>query len=471
LFREISGSVLRSGPPRADGCQVKIRRGESREERGFTLLEMMMALLLLGLVMGALAPAFYGLLRATSVTSQHSVANGLAVTATEQLRSIPYDEVGFHTTPSSCPSSNAVVLGASVAAPMAGMATSQTIGNTSYRIQRCVNWVNSSVSADTLAYKQAVVTVSWRSSTLAVSVAQTSALYPGGQTAYSGPENDYIPGATTTTTAVVAPSPPTGVTATDDSSAPTNTIDVSWTPPTSTPTPDHYVVLWSTTNPSGGSIATLSGYSSSSQLTGTSTLITVGAGTTYYFQVESIAAGQTSTLVSNTATATTTSGSTTTTTTAPTTTTTVGGGGGGSTTTTSTSTTSTTSTTLLTCSINTLTVTPSVGTNGNGVAVDKNGYLVNESYFTLSVNASSGCSNVTVGYAPSTCTPGATGCQTTYATMSGTGGTIYGTAGSGSTVWTVGTQKFTVFARGSQYSPLTQQQVIVCTENGNSGKC
>ncbi len=428
-----------------------------------------MALMLLALIMSALAPAFYGLLRATSVTSQRSVANGLAVTATEQLRSIPYDEVGFYTTPSGCASANAVVLGTSVSDPIAQMATSQTIDNVSYSIQRCVNWVNSSITNETLAYKQAVVTVSWRSSALAISVAQTSALYPGGQTAYSGPENDYIPGVTTTTTTAISPSPPTGVAATDDSSAPTNTIDVSWTTPTATPTPDHYTVLWSTTNPSGASIATLSGYSSSSQLSGTSTLITVGAGTTYYFQVQSIAAGQASTLVSNTATATSaSSGTTTTTTTAPTTTTTVAGGGGDSTTTTSTS---TTSTTLLTCSINTLTVTPSVGTNGNGVAVDKNGNLVNASNFTLSVNANSGCSNVTVGYAPSSCTPGATGCQTTYATMSGTGGTIYGTAGAASTAWTVGTQKFTVFVGGTQYAPLTQQQVIVCTENGNSGKC
>jgi prepilin-type N-terminal cleavage/methylation domain-containing protein len=448
---------------------------DSGDEGGFTLLEMMVALLLLALVLAALGPAFYGLLRATSLTSQRSVANGLAVTATEQLRSIPYDQVGFYATPTGCPSTNAVLLGSSVSDPLAQMATSQTVGNVSYTIQRCVDWVNSSISGDTLAYKQAVVTVSWKSTALTMSVSQTSALYPGGESAYSGPENDYIPGATTTTTAATAPSAPTGVTAVDDSSAPTNTIDVSWTPPTGTPTPDHYEVLWSTTNPSGASIATLTGgYSLTSPLTGTSTDITVGAGTTYYVQVESIAAGQTSIVVSNTATVTTASSNpTTTTTTVPSTTTTTVAG---STTTTSTSTTTTTSTSTTTttapsCSINTLIVTPSVGTDGNGVALNKSGNLVNQSDFTLSVNANSGCSNVTVGYAPSTCTPGATGCSTTYATMTGSGGTIYGTAGTASTAWTVGTQKFTVFVGGVQYSPLTQQQVIVCTENGNSGKC
>jgi prepilin-type N-terminal cleavage/methylation domain-containing protein len=446
---------------------VERRPGESQDDCGFTLLEMMMALLLLALVLAALAPAFYGLLRATSVTSQRSVADGVAVTATEQLRSVPYDEVGFYTTPTGCPSTNAVVLGSSVSDPLTQMATTQTVGNVSYAIQRCVNWVDSSIAGDTLAYKQAVVTVSWKSTGVAMSVSQTSALYPGGQSAYSGPENDYIPGVTTTTTAATAPSAPSGVSAVDDSSAPTNTIDVSWTAPTGLPSPDHYEVLWSTTNPAGASITTLGGYSSSSQLTGTSTLVTVGAGTTYYFQVESIAAGETSTVVSNTATATTTSSATsTTTTTIPATTTTTVAGS-----TTTTSTTSSTSTTVPTCAINTLTVTPSVDTNGNGVALNKSGYLVNESDFTLSVNANSGCSDVTVGYAPSACTPGASGCQTAYAAMSGAGGTIYGTAGGASTVWTIGTQKFTVFVGGVQYSPLTQQQVIVCTENGNSGKC
>jgi hypothetical protein len=107
------------------------------------------------------------------------------------------------------------------------------------------------------------------------------------------------------------------------------------------------------------------------------------------------------------------------------------------------------------------------------VVLTSGGNLQNETSFTLSVNVSPACMNVTVGYAPSACSPGATGCSTTYAPMTGTSGTFYGTAGTGSTVWTVGTQIFTVFVGAApvKYSPLTQTQVIVCTANGNSGKC
>jgi hypothetical protein len=38
-------------------------------------------------------------------------------------------------------------------------------------------------------------------------------------------------------------------------------------------------------------------------------------------------------------------------------------------------------------------------------------------------------------------------------------------------VWSAGNQVFTVYVGGVQYSPLTQQQVSICEEHGNSGKC
>ncbi len=431
---------------------ARVLSGDSSEDRGFTLIELMIAMLITAVVMAALAPVFYGLLRASAAANARSVASGLAVTASEQIRSVPYDEVGFYSTPSGCPTSNPVILSTSVSDPLAALATSKTVGHTVYTLQRCVNWVNSTVSGDTLAYKQSVVTVSWSWAGLPGTVTQTSALYPGGEGAYTGPDNEFATGTTTTIAAGSIPSPPTNVTAVDDPSSPANTIDVSWTAPATIPVPNYYVVLYTTTNPNGYSIASLGSgaYTTSPNVTGTSTLITVGPGTTYYFQVESVAGSQASTTTSNTATATSTA-------TNPTTTTSVPG--------------PTTTTTVPACSLNTLTVSPSVGTNGQGVALDSSGELVNESNFSLSVNVSAGCSNVTVGYAPSRCTPGANGCSTTYAVMTGSSGTFYGTAGASNTVWSVGTQIFTVFVNGLQYSPLTQQQVVVCTEKGNSGKC
>ncbi len=460
---------------------IRARGRGRRKAEGFTLIEVIIALLILAIVMAALAPAYYGLLKATASSNQRSVANGLAVSATEQLRTYPYDEIGYYATaiPAGCPttttnpSANPVILSSTINEPIETLATSKTIGNVTYSIRRCVNWVNSTLAGDSLAYKQSVVTVSWPSAGSTLSVSQTSALYPGGEGAYSGPEDDYVPGGTTTTVPANPPSPPNNLSASDDQSAPTNTIDVSWTAPTTSPTPSYYIVLYTTTNPAGASIASLGAgaYAASSNVSGLSTKITVGAGTTYYFQVESVTSGVASTGISNTATATsasaTTTASTTTTTTAAGSTTTAAGG---------TTTTSTTSTTVATCSINSLVVTPSKGGSGSGnsgVALTSNGQLASETSFGLAVNASSGCSNVTVGYAPSTCAPGSSGCATTYASMTGTGGTLFGTAGTASTVWTVGTQIFTVFVgvAPAQYSPLTQQQVIVCSEHGNSGNC
>jgi hypothetical protein len=198
----------------------------------------------------------------------------------------------------------------------------------------------------------------------------------------------------------------------------------------------------------GGPSVTWDGnYTLSPETTGTcspttgvcSDSITVAPGTTYYFQVQATDTGdqQTSVITSNTATA------TTQTVASP------------------------------TCSINTLTVNPSQGKNSNkGVPVTSSGQLYNSPYyFSLSVNANSACTNVTVGYAPTACTPGASGCPTTYATMTGSGGTLYGTTQS-NLAWNDGTQIFTVFTGASnvQYSPLVQAQVQICTVN-NGGQC
>jgi hypothetical protein len=167
------------------------------------------------------------------------------------------------------------------------------------------------------------------------------------------------------------------------------------------------------------------------------TPINVGSGAQYYFQVGSVAGGVASIGISNTATAT------------------------------------STATTSTGCALSSLVVTPSTG-KGGGVAVDSSGVLVNQTSFGLAVNTQGDCSTTTVqvGYAPATCIPASSGCTTLYAAMTGTGGTLHGSTLAG-TNWAVGTQVFTVFVGATPvpYSPLTQQQVIVCTQNGNSGHC
>jgi hypothetical protein len=140
------------------------------------------------------------------------------------------------------------------------------------------------------------------------------------------------------------------------------------------------------------------------------------------------------------------------------------------------SSTTTTTTTPPPCSIYSLVVYPVAGPGGGGgVALTSSGILADETSFQLSVNVGTGCSssNIEVGFAPSNCVPGASGCSTSFATLSGSGGTLYGSAGTSSTVWNVGTTTFTVFA-GSPLvpsSPSESQQVILCTEQGTTGRC
>jgi hypothetical protein len=401
-------------------------------------------LLVLAIVLAALGPAIISSLNATGATNHRSVANGLAVQATEQIRAVPYDEVGFANSgsvPSNC--SNAVVLN-TASAPIVGTTTPAPVAGVSYTIQTCISWVSDS-SGNSQAYKQSVVTVSWKADRLSSQVSQTSAIYPGGLGGYTAANNGSSGSPGTTVVSGPPPNPPTNVTATATTS---NTISVSWSPTTWYPVngtngTGFYVVVFTTipngfTSAPGGPPVTSVSYTPSTETTADTLPITVSPGETYYIQVEAFDTGvqQASVITSNTVTVTTPGSS------GP------------------------------TCTINSLVVSPSYGQNPNkGVAVDKSGKLVNESYFSLSVNAPSPCTNVTVEYAPAACTPGATGCTTYDATMTGTGGALYGTTAAG-LIWSTGTQQFTIY----QGSPLTQYQgvatqVQVCTENGSSGQC
>lgn len=681
-------------------------RGSSDGDAGFSLVELLVAFVMLSVVMTALAPAFYGTLKAAGVTSQRSQATSLAVSATEQMRSLPYGEVGYNATPGGCAGANPVTL--ATPGPLDSMATTQYVGGIPYTIVRCVYWVASSIPGDNDAYKQTQVLVSWTSSIGVETVNQTSDLYPGGEAPYVGTT-------TTSTTTTTLPSTQLGPLTCTANADPANTsayIDVSWT--VSTPIPAYYVVYYTDIDPGGLAISGGSTpYTMSPDESGTSVELSMGANTTYYFQVEAVSPTGEFSNPSSTCSASTTTTTATTTTTLPgstTTTTTVPAGsytsaaaaqvlnlnlgnrasyqdsnppteatnnGSGSNaavtaeptlaipgsdnfisgavasqtaeantdgtsyacagllsnggtlaggsysgpcmtsgnssggvalniyalpglssslgavvsglqlnfdgatswaagapggTTFSSDANLVNGTVTVTpkvgspvtiplalsspltsptdlvkaltkvvagngvvgnlatslqsvlqsavtltgdytaqsgatfsvsaihivllsggstgdvaistvgpnlkvgsapCTINSLVVSPSVGTNGKGVALTKAGTLADESSFNLSVNVSSSCANVTVGYAPSGCTPGASGCSTWYAAMTGSLGTLYGTAGGPGTVWNVGTNTFTVFTgTPSQiYSPLTQQQVILCTEKGTTGKC
>lgn len=667
-----------------------LRRSRRSTEDGFTLVEVVVATTVLTVVMSALGPLFYGAMKLTGLTNQRSQATNLAVAAIEQLRSLPYTEVGYYTTPAGCTGANPVTLTAS--GPLDSLPGTEVEGHTTYDVLRCVYWSASSIPGSTGAYKQTVVKVSWQAPAGLQTVSQVSALYPGGY----APPSEYA----------AAPGPLSALqvcTAATSGSSPTDTIDVSWTPPVGY-SPTDYVVYYTAYSPTGAITTDGEGYAAI-QVNSTSTAVTVGSGTTYYFQVVAvigdtysppsptcsaatqpapaptyttyssqasssavnlslggastpytvtspadtvtndgsgsnapvqvqpavavpgadsflsvtaatewaeantdgssyscsglISTGQTlsgggtagpcalsgtasggislnlaglpgvgaaiSTLVSGlvlnlsgaTSWATASAGSATLTgsaslTGATVTVTPVGGlvppqtlsltlpptltsptdlisviaaainadsalgtlgsslqaaldpvltltgayqstsggqisvsalhivvlsgaGTGDLALSTAGANTEQTTTLAMPCSVNTLVVTPSQGPGGGGVALTASGTLADESSFQLAVNASSGCSNVEVGYAPTGCLPGSSGCPTNYAPMTGPAGsgTLYGSAGTASTVWQVGNGTFTVFTGSTPvaYSPLNQQQVTLCTEKGDTGQC
>jgi prepilin-type N-terminal cleavage/methylation domain-containing protein len=409
------------------------RRPAARRLRGdeaFTLIELLIAMSILGLVMAAMAPGFYNALASATASGDRNTADGLAVTALQQMQAAPYADVGFYssqTQAGACPTSNTVIIGTTV--PTSGYVvtptSTQTVGTMTYALSRCVDWANDNVAGCTDDIKQTQVVVSWPASEPRGTVVETSAVYPGG-------ESSCAPISTTTTSpsttvAVGPPGAPTGLTATvPTDSTGTNTVDLVWAAPTAGTAVDHYLVEYNTT----GNFSSSSGYATTGAIANAPTTAApygvsgLTSGGTYYFQVVAVSSSGS---VSSPA------GPVTATTSEPTTSTTLG------------------------CSITQLVVSPT------SAVVDSSGHLVGESSLSLAVNASAGCSGVSVSYTA--------GGGLTSSAVVGAGGQLTGTAGGASTVWAVGTDAFTVDVGGVAYSPRTQVLVSICQEKGSSGKC
>lgn len=411
----------------------------SRDSRegGFTLVEMMVALLVLAIVLAAVAPAFWGSLKATAATDQRSVADGLAVAASEQIRALPYYQVGYSSTPSYCTGSSPVVFPYST--PMSGFAATQTVRGTTYQVQSCVYWVTAS-DGSSEAYKQSIVTILWGPSDQ-YKYTQTSALYPGGESPYatSGAASNFEP-TTTVATGTAPPAPPIAnsaipyQTSSTDTTTPQTTIDVNWQPVNYTSTVSYNIEYWtgSTTRPAGGagvSNATPQPVSGSpnSSTSPASLDYQVGSlapGTTYYFDVVAVSGSQVS-QPSNVVQAQTYTAS---------------------------------GSPCAVCSIN---VTPSR-------PVTKNGSPVGWSSLSVTVQTSLTCSTLMVEYGVNGSNGQPQG-PLTGVTLADSGGSCVGSATQSS--WALSTYGFVVYQNGSQYVPLTQANVTPCNENGNSGKC
>lgn len=404
-------------------------------DQGFTLVELVIALLVIAIVMAAIGPAIYGVLKASADTNQRSVADNLAVQATEQMRSYAYSEIGYTSTQygaisvasEQCNAGTQVTVGSTY---LPGPVTTTSMSNVSYTISRCVYWVSSSAGDTTNDYKQIVVSVSWASGGQPLTF--KSAVYPSGA--------DISSTTTTTTVEAASPSPPTNVAAQDDSTYPTQYIDVLWSPPSTSADPvAGYDVEYSTTYSGSGYLTSgittkyVPGATACGGTTSCGYQLTAAAGQTYYVEVYSVDASG----VTSTSPGTSSSGNYVVS--ASTTTGTTGG-----------------------CQVTGASVTPSTA------SIDKNGYLeTSNNQFSLSVttNGDPACTNdtITMQY-----TPSGSGTPTT-SNLSGSG-TLTGTAGSCSTVWTAGNHTFSVYLNNQlvgNYVPT----VNLTADNSNKVHC
>jgi prepilin-type N-terminal cleavage/methylation domain-containing protein len=276
---------------------------QRREDTGFTLIEVAIALALLSIVLLPLASVFYGGETAAANNREYGDAIAIANGQLAQASGTTYANLGFYenqfgTPPLTIAGYNgqpAVDLGAS---PPAGVSpqvqptsTPQRVGTIVYTARNYIVWVNGS-GGKSYAYKQAYSVVSWNEHGHGAQVVQSILVYPGGLGKYTGPQNN-TPGGTTTTPdnvaglAVGVPADPAGETQ----------VNLTWTAPVNMP--GYYVAEWAadpggqlhvaTPNTTGSSSAWApSGSSTSGSILATATTFTVtglAPSTAYWFEL------------------------------------------------------------------------------------------------------------------------------------------------------------------------------------------
>jgi prepilin-type N-terminal cleavage/methylation domain-containing protein len=182
-------------------------RGSRREDAGFTLIEVAVALAVLSIVLLPLASVFYGGESASANNRQYGDAIAIANGQLAQASGITYAALGFYVSqspPSSYKGLPTVILGA---APPTGTSAQipvssqpQQVGSVVYTAKNNVVWVSGSSPSggDACAYKQVYSTVSWNEGGNPGSVTQNILVYPGGLGKYGGTQCLSVANVTTT---------------------------------------------------------------------------------------------------------------------------------------------------------------------------------------------------------------------------------------------------------------------------------
>ncbi len=205
---------------------VTPEQSRAPSEQGFTLIELVASVFVLVIGIFGVSQVFIGTLRVEGSADVRARSTSIASREVEAMRSQPYTSVGLPTgsvpgtwtDPLNQSTYTVVFAAASSIAPTG----SDMAGGVTVSIQRMVIWVASSPNAQ--AYKRVVAFVSWTDAAGAHTVREDSDVYPGGLGPYAGTTTT----STTSTTVAIPPGPPTGLTATQNSTNPTSQIDLAW---------------------------------------------------------------------------------------------------------------------------------------------------------------------------------------------------------------------------------------------------
>src|SRR5437879_1080669 len=136
----------------------RLHTSVSEHERGFTLVEVLVALMVLGVGIFGTSRVFLSSLATTSYAEARTRASGLATRETEAMRAIPYASLGFAagSTGTTYESLSTVFVAAPQTAPTG---TPVVMDGVSFAITRAIVWVADGPNPQ--AFKRTTTIISW----------------------------------------------------------------------------------------------------------------------------------------------------------------------------------------------------------------------------------------------------------------------------------------------------------------------